>query len=316
MGEAILCRLVAEVMYHLHSANFLQEENVTARTLVLLALILTRCKEEPRHFLGRSLLFSASILGEPFATIFLMESALKGKHLDRPIFTAPFAHLRTLAAPPHSNVTAMVLLGKIYQSEGAKHTALQLFRQAALTIPSAQEDRDTLLPLHSEGVASALVHMGKILKDQGNAAGAKEAFRKAALELDDPNGYYHLAQMEGDQPNESYLAKSAASGNIPAALGLGRLYLVESRNSPKGSASEVEQTRMAKEWYYLAASAGDPYSMLHLAEMLQGEGRYDSALTWIKKGENLGQDDVAEEMKKMRERITEGLHDTKHDRRN
>jgi tetratricopeptide (TPR) repeat protein len=306
MGEAILCRLVTGLIYYLLSADFLQEENITPRTLILLALILTRCKEKPRQFLGKTLLFSASAIGEPSATIFLIDSALKNKQLDSPLYTAPFTHLRTLAAPPHCNIEAMVLLGKIYRSQGDKGMALQLFRQAAsIKTSSTQEGMDSQMPL--PGVASALVHIGIILEDQGNKSDAKDAFRKAALEHDDSTGYYHLARMEEElsETQWTYLLKSAASGNLNAAVRLGEMHQIRAR-LPNGFESAMKERQMAKEWHYLSALAGKTDSTFHLIIMFTQEDKMQSALKWMEMAENSPRESVAKAIKKLREDLESG----------
>jgi hypothetical protein len=296
-------------------ADIFKEENITPRTLILLGLILIRCKGEARRFLGMALLFAASSLGEPSATIFLINSALQRKWLDDPEYSAPFLHLRKLAAPPHSNIEAMILLGKIYQMQGDKGTALQLFRQAASTAPSSnppvQLEEKSPLPLPGEGVESALVYMGRILDEQGKTADAKEAFRKAALEHDYPTGYFHLAMAEGGHPNKTYLTKAAASGHIRAARGLGSLHHLAARNSPDGSASKAVETRMAEEWFHVAAVSGEPYSMLHLCDLLRSEGKWEAALSWAKVGEMCSSEDVAKKAKIMRQQLEDKLDDIK-----
>jgi tetratricopeptide (TPR) repeat protein len=300
--------LVTGLIYYLLSADFLQEENITPKTLILLALILTRCKEKPRQFLGTTLLFSASAIGEPSATIFLIDSALKNKRLDSPLYTAPFAHLRTLAAPPHSNIEAMVLLGKIYKSQGDKGMAFQLFRQAAsIKTSSTQEGMDSQLPLPGEGVASALVHMGIILEDQGKISDAKDAFSKAALEHDDPTGYYHLARTEEElsETQRTYLLKSAASGNLNAAVSLGEMHQIRAR-FPNGFGPATKERQMAKEWHYLSALAGKTDSMLHLVIMFTQEDKMQSALKWMEMAESSPRESAAKATKELREDLESG----------
>lgn len=260
------------------------EQNITPRTLILLALILSRCKEKPRIFLAMDLLFSASAIGEPTATIYLVSQGLKSKSLDLHKYIAPLAHLRTLTAPPHSNIEAMVLLGRIYESQKEDDKALQLYRQAASTSPVAEGELNSQLPLPGEGVASALVHQGLLLQRHGNSSGAEAAFHKAALEHDDPTGYYHLALIQkfNSSTQETYLLKAASSGITQAATGLGQIHLGRARTEP---AEEATHIKLAKEWLYLGATAGEGQSMLLLAKVFIKEGKMQSAQKWLEMAE-------------------------------
>lgn len=235
-------------------------------------------------FLAIELLFSASAIGEPTATIFLVNYGLKGKNLDSLRYAAPLAHLQTLAAPPHSNIEAMVLLGKIYESQNEDDKALQLYRQAASTSPVAEGELNSQLPLPSEGVASALVHQGLLLQRLGNSSGTEAAFRKAALEHDDPTGYYHLALLQrlSSSTQETYLLKAASSGITAATTGLGQIHLERARTEHAEKATHV---KLAKEWLYLGATAGDGQSMLLLAKVFIEEGKMESAQKWLEMAE-------------------------------
>ena len=284
------------------------EHNITPRTLILLALILTRCKEEPRRFLGADLLFSASAIGEPTATIYLVNHGFKKKYLDSSQYIAPLAHLRTLAAPPHSNIEAMVLLGKIYESQKEEDKALQLYRHAASTPPSTQVEVDTQLPLPGEGVASALVHQGLILERQGNSSGASAAFRQAALEHDDPTGYYHLGRLQTpcSATQETYFLKAASSGIAAASISLGQLYLARAMLVPaEHKDQKAKQEKLAKEWLFLAATAGEGQSMLRLADIFIEENKIKSARKWLEMAEKSTDPEVAERAQHLIEQIEE-----------
>ena len=234
--------------------------------------------------LARQLLFSASAIGESTATIYILNSALRRKTLDSPQYIAPLAHLRTLAAPPHSSIEAMVLLGKIYESQNEEDKALQLYRQAASTSPSTEGEVETQLPLPGEGVASALVHQGLILQQRGNTSGAEAAFRQAALEHDDPTGYFRLALLQrlNSSTQETYLLKAASSGITLAATSLGQIHLGRARTEPADKATHV---KLAKEWLYLGATAGEGQSMLILAKVFKEEGKMQSAQKWLEMAE-------------------------------
>jgi tetratricopeptide (TPR) repeat protein len=275
-------------VYYFALSLLFSEHNITPRTLILLALILSRCKEKPRRFLGINLLFSASAIGEPTATIYLVDQGLRNKNLDSFKYNAPLAHLRTLAAPPRSNIEAMVLLGRIYESLKDEDKALQLYGQAASTPPSAQGEVDTQLPLPGEGVASALVHQGLILERHGNNSGAEAAFRKAALEHDDPTGYYHLARLEkpSSSTQETHFLKAASSGITAASTSLGQLHLERAKLEPaENKDQKAMQIKLAKEWLYLGATAGEGMSMLRLAEVFIEEGKIKSAQKWLEMAE-------------------------------
>ncbi len=278
---------------------------------MMLALVLLRCKEKPRRFLGMTLLFSASAIGEPYATLYLLTQALNNKDLDRPLYTAPFNHLRALAAPPHSIIEAMVLLGKIYESQGEVASALQMYQRAASTPSPTKGEVDEKLPLPGGGVSSALVRQGLILEDQGNKSLAKAAFRRAALEHDDPVGYYHLARMEErlSETQRTYLLKSASSGDIEAATGLGDLHLQRAEGLPKTSGHKATEIKLAKEWLYLSATAGEHISMLRLAQIFVMEGKIKSALPWLEKAESSPSEIVAEGVKQLRDDIANGVEE-------
>jgi tetratricopeptide (TPR) repeat protein len=283
--------------------TFFIEEKITPRNLTLLALILFRCKEKPRVMLARDLLSSASAIGEPTATIFLLNIALRTNNVDRPEYIAPLTHLRTLASPPNSNVEAIVLLGKIYESQKEEEKALQLYRQAASTSPSTEREVDPQLPLPSEEVASALVHQGLILQRRGNSSGAEAAFRQAALQHDDPTGYYHLARMQkaGSETQETYFLKAASSGIMPASTGLGQLHLAKAKLEPaENKDQKATQAKLAKEWLYLGATAREDMSMLSLAEMFKDEGEIRSALKWLEMAEDSPNQEVAQTARNMR----------------
>jgi len=280
----------------------LLEHNITPRTLTLLALILSRCNKEPCRFLGRDLLLSASAIGEPTATIYLVDQGLKRKNLDFLKYNAPLAHLRTLAAPPHSNIEAMVLLGRVYESQNDEDKALQLYRQAASTPPSTQREADTQFPLPGVGVASALVHQGLILERHGDSSGAEAAFRKAALEHDDPTGYYHLARLEkhSSSTQETHFLKAVSSGITAASTNLGQLHLERAKLEPaENKDQKAMQIKLAKEWLYLGATAGEGMSMLRLASVFVEEGKIESARKWLEMAEKSPDPKVTEMAKQM-----------------
>jgi tetratricopeptide (TPR) repeat protein len=286
--------------------TFFVEHNITPRTLVLLALILLRCKEVPRHFLGIDILFFASAIGEPTATIYLVDNGLKKKYLDSSRYIAPLTHLRALAAPPHSNIEAMVLLGKVYESQKEDDKALQMYRQAASTSPSNQAKVDTQLPLPGEGVASALVRQGLILGCQGNSSDASAAFGQAALEHDDPAGYYHLGRLQTpfSAAQEMYFLKAASSGIAAASTSLGQLHLAKAMLVPaENKDQKVKQEKLAKEWLFLAATAGEGQSMLRLADIFIEENKMESARKWLQMAEKSTDPEVAERAKHLIEQI-------------
>jgi tetratricopeptide (TPR) repeat protein len=191
----------------------------------------------------------------------------------------------------------MVLLARIFESQGEEDKALQLYRQAASTSPPTQGEVDTQLPSPGEGVASALVHQGLILERQGNSSAAEAAFRKAALEHDDPTGYYHLARLQKpcSSAQETQFLKAASSGITAASTSLGQLHLARAKLEPaENKDQKTTQVKLAKEWLYLGATAGEGISMLRLAEVFMEEGKMESARKWLDMAEKSPDPQVTE----------------------
>lgn len=227
----------------------------------------------------------------------------------------------------------MVLLGRIYASQGRDHLALDLFRRAA----SASRPDGAATPVAGE----ALVYQGELLQRQGSNAEAREAFRRSALDHDHALGYYYLGQLQerGSALQEEYFQKAASSGVSNAWYPLADMYLDRARSkaptrearrsgsslgtlSPdkgveevrervrekveemkemkRGSGVSKEISDMGKEWLFLSANAGNWNSIVHLASLLKLEGSLESGLGWLAVAEKANDPRLAEVARDMR----------------
>jgi len=235
--------------------------------------------------------------------MFFLESGLRNDYLGRPEFVAPLKELQALAAPPSSSPKAMVLLGRIYESQKREDEALDLFRRAALSAVR-KDPSHPLKPVRSNEIAQALIRQGKILQRRFDSAGAEAAFRQAALEHDNPEGYYLLAHLQGpESPNrEVYLTKAASSGILEACHEVGTLQLGKARGSQMAAKEKTEAVEMGKEWLFLAASAGVVESMLSLAEVFRAEGKLEMGMRWLRLAEEAKDVTMATKAKELRGR--------------
>lgn len=271
---------------------FLLEENVTPHAITSLGLILGRYRGDANRILGRELIYSASAMGDPVATEIIIQQVLatssdskRGHLLDRPEYVRPLANLRKLAAAPYLRVEAMNVLGEVYEFQKQDEKALETYRQATL--------RPLYPPGHSyfhgtfKGPGYAHVRIGRILLRRSDRTDAEAHFRKAALDFDEPMGYYHLAMLDksGSEMNETYLLKAASSGILKAATDLGELRLARANSTAVEKKKKVTHAKLAKEWFYLAASMEDPEGMLGLAQAFLDEGNLPSGLKWLEKAE-------------------------------
>lgn len=242
--------------------------------MTMLGLILNRGTTVPQQVLAKLVMLSASALGDVNATMQLLGSAQRRGALDRDEYAAPLQHLEKVAESGE-NVQAMVLLGKILQTEGDEEGALEMFEKAAMGGSDS--------PADANGVSEALVRQGLILLGKANLEGAETAFRKAALDFDYAPAYYQLAKLQPeDSPTkEIYLLKSASSGVLEACHELGEQHL---KKFTKLDDSKIAG-EMAKEWLFLGASGGYGPSMISLALLNKDSGSLDAGLDWLKTAE-------------------------------
>jgi TPR repeat protein len=250
------------------------EHGITPSTMALLAGILRRCTGKGQQALAKSVMLAASELGEKSATFEIISTALRTGILHD--YRAPLQRLGLLAKKD-SDPQAMTLLGKVLMAERREKEALEWFRRAT---------RPPTGGLEYDGAGEALVNEGRILSQRNEREGAKAAFEKAALELDDPSGYFYLAQLQepGSSNQEVYLLKAASSGVLEAWHNLGALEL-EKMNKDGKKLTSLADYGMAREWFQVAAADGFGLSMLNMAKIYKAVGQMDEALKWLEKAE-------------------------------
>jgi tetratricopeptide (TPR) repeat protein len=252
--------------------------------------------------LARELIHSASAMGDPEATVAIVEGGLKKGDISGPSYVRPLAHLRKMAAPPQSRVEAMNVLGDVYEFQKEGEKALQIFQEAALRPPSLIK-RSITAALDNKGPGYSHTKIGTILLRRSDLSGAEAHFRKAALEFDHPLGHYHLARLDKSSSKKkgTSLLKSAGTGFIEAAADLGQLHIERANSTGAGKKEEkATQLKLAKEWLYLAASANNGRGMLCLAQAFKAEGKSKSGLKWLEMAEKHKDAQVAKEAAKMR----------------
>jgi tetratricopeptide (TPR) repeat protein len=226
--------------------------------------------------LAKSLMLSASSLGEKSATFELIQSAINTGNLSK--YQEQLQRLGLLAKKDH-DPEAMMLLGKVLLSQGQNKEAL-LWLQKSTQPPTGN--------LQISGAGDALVNEGRILLQLGQTKEAENAFKKAALELDEPSGYFYLSQLQrsGTPDQRVYLLKAASSGILEACHNLGALELEEIEKKDQKPTS-LQDYGMAKEWFDVAAADGFGLSMLNLALMHKAVGHEEESLTWLRKAQNV-----------------------------
>jgi hypothetical protein len=282
-------------------ADSFVEEKITPADLHMLSKIVMKGKGAASWSLGSELMYSASANGDPEATIVVIEYGLEKGNLNRPEFVDALANLRKMAAAPQLCVEAMNVLGEVYELANQEEKALQLYRQAVFGPQLLPKEGNRVIG--GKGPGYSHVKIGTILLRRFDRSGAESHFRKAALEFDHPLGHYHLAQLE--KPNskikETSLLKVASTGFLKAAADLGQLYITRANSTAAQKKDEKAiQLKLAKEWLYLASTAGDGRGMLDLAQAFKDEGSLESGLKWLEMAEKHKDTEVAKEAAKMR----------------
>jgi tetratricopeptide (TPR) repeat protein len=263
------------------------EQNISPEKLTLLGQILNKCQTQPQRILGKALLQSASSLGDIHATVALLARAMRMGTLEDAEYVSPIARIKTQALPPHSDPSAMTLLGRIYEAQDREDDALQLYKRVVSI--SVSSDQATSDPRNEQFISDALVFQGRILLRRNDKTGAHAAFRRAALEYDNADAYYDLAihTEKGTQNWNVYMLKAAQSGAPGAAYYLGAELWDKwyNYNRSKQVDKAKEALAMSKEWLLLAARAGLAHAMINLALIIAYEGNVQSAERWVKLAE-------------------------------
>ncbi|TQS38105.1 hypothetical protein Golomagni_01399, partial [Golovinomyces magnicellulatus] len=267
-----------------------REQNITTGTVTLLALILRRCKTKAQQSLARSLILSASAMGDRTATFEIISSALRTNSLHH--YHVVLTQLEDLAND--GDQQAMMLLGKVLFYTNSEKRSLSWLQKA--THPTTGN-------LDFEGASESLVLEGRILQKQSDLSGAKSAFEKAAKQLNDPQAYFYLSKMEvnGTPLQVDYLLKAASAGVTEAWYNLGVIELDEIQKNgiqPK----KLEDYGLAREWFLVAAHDGHGPSMLNLAIMSKMSQNLNQAFEWLKKAESIP--NVSIESEKLRQEWT------------
>lgn len=206
----------------------------------------------------------------------------------------PLDRLHTLAYRD-TNTAAMILLGKVLESQKKDEEALALFRAAASQDDSAVGRDLTVL-------GDALVAQGHSMlfgqRAQRNPNLAATVLTRAAFECDNPLAFYYLAGLQEpmSETQETYLLKSASSGIAEAMHAIGILYRdrAASMAAAEGTLSkdtgskakaalqqEKETYNFAIEYLQAACEMGNGQSMLALATLLKDEGRREEGVQWL-----------------------------------
>ncbi|KUI59561.1 hypothetical protein VP1G_06785 [Cytospora mali] len=124
--------------------------------------------------------------------------------------------------------------------------------------PGAEEEVSLPPPREPrwEWEISSVLGRAGILQKQGRADEAVALYRLAALELDNPTGFWNLAQLvEGprDSPERrTYLLKAATSGITAACRELGALEKMVAEREGLSREKREEREKMSREWFRLA----------------------------------------------------------------
>lgn len=230
-----------------------------------------------------------------------MRAAHRDGRAHEPDNVLSLVHLKELASQNHAK--ALVLLGKIKLEQGKEGDAMELFRRAASLEPSAMPASPTDdTAAGPADIAEGLIEQAQLLQKRQQPEEALAHFRTAAIDYDHPVGYYYLGIAEASESQQEVnFAKAAGAGHMSAAVALGQLY--EHRARAMNADLEdlrlpaEDQLAMSKEWYFLAATAGNGNGMLAMGLSLKDEGKKDAGLAWINRA--LGVPEVEAKAKSM-----------------
>jgi tetratricopeptide (TPR) repeat protein len=201
---------------------------------------------------GWRLLEAASKAGSISAVTFSVKQALKQKQLHLPIVAPALRQLDSIVSQG-KDVSALVLGGKIYESQGKLAEALRIYKKATTlkdatitskSVASEWEDAEDMdLDICTAWLGIANIHL-KVDPKFHHYDAAIEALRIAALDYDDPSAYAKLAafQPKCTAPWLEYRLKAAASGHGESAFELGLLYALS-----KDQALAIEDTTVRGE---------------------------------------------------------------------
>ena len=273
--------------------------------MTLLAKILKRSGLKHCQETARRLIITASYLHDPGATLQLVTGAIRNSTLNHPDLIGPRTHLELLVKKD-KNPDAMMLLGKIRETQGKTDEALVLFERAA----NADSDTYTGAEAVESSIGEAWAKVSQLRLKKRDWEGAKAAVAKGALKYDEPMAYYYLAINYTDRDSADYpryLMKAAASGVVEAAEYLGMYYDAEWKKYGYISSREEGSTEgkfkagslspgkyslvseekcatnrlLASEWFAVAAEAGLPESRISLALILRTEKFVQKGMDWL-----------------------------------
>ncbi|ROW12459.1 hypothetical protein VMCG_00480 [Cytospora schulzeri] len=256
-----------------------------------LGIILMSGNTPSRWRLGTHMLRSASELGYAPSTLTLMRvfTSMSGgnaaKAAKSKIFLEADKRFQQLVNRG-TDPDALTLQGLILAKSGGKdrnRRALDVFERAgkaweARTNAEASKSADMAPPSHDGGgekgpnpdevtlpppreprwewEISCVLGQASILQRQDRAAEALALYRVAALELDNPVGFWNLAQLMGgprDAPERrTYLLKAAISGVTEACRELGGLEKMAAGKEGLSKDKREEHEKMSQEWFRLA----------------------------------------------------------------
>lgn len=294
--------------YYSLKINICIEHGIEPKVLTSLALSLLHARSTDYYPTARELLFTASELNEPSATLKIVESSIRSKKLTIPHISQQ--HLDRMVSEKHPIAT--FLMGRIYEEQGNTSKALKMFEKSI----SASSQKIIEIEAVKFNISDAWRGISRI-KLKGDKQGAESALRTSALEYDDPKSYYLLAEIftpKSSQDFEAYMLKAAASGESKAADALGVHYFKQSqgctslslaksptkevKSSGGGFVSDIQVTQelnrvppdivsskrnLAEEWFKIGAVYNIESSQVHLAILLREAKKLGEGMGWLEK---------------------------------
>ncbi|KAI9776269.1 MAG: hypothetical protein M1839_000503 [Geoglossum umbratile] len=278
-----------------HHAQTCTEHDISPREITDLANTVGPLVPSLQNAIIIPLLLTASSLSDPQATITLVSRVLRAPQtegLTHPSMEFPIRHLSALSS--EGNPAAMVLLGRVFESEGKETQALHLFQKATDTEWGGDHGFES-------GEAGAWLSLGRLKLKSGDPTGGEAALKKGA-DLNDPYAafYYALTQPHEGKEYHTYIMKAAVFGVVEAQHNLGVFYLQQQSSVKTGTMFQ----RMAKEWFILAATGRFGPSQLNLALMLKAEGKDSEGLEWVDRAQR--NQAFADEATKVKEKWKDG----------
>ena len=276
----------------------------------MLAHILLQTDIKALYPIAKSIFLSASELGDEFATVTLIEQALRHSRredLKKPELRVARVQLEKMAQS--DNAGAKVLQARVLDLEGGDvEKTLDLLEEAVVQgrrkddeSVNKEEQRDAKGPDPSLGVVWMAIARAQEKLGQQNAA--KKAIENAALAHDNPQAYYQLAERSDPASAEyiEYMLKAAASGvgNAAYKVGLWNLHELErattrpsaggtgGRRSPYAPvAGVVSWYPLIRQWFAVALEAAEcdhrPTARMHVVRILFRERDVEGARLWLR----------------------------------